>query len=200
MKVVDDEQRARRKQREELAHEMAREHRQVARVLGAEARQLVERPRPPAREIRRGERQIVEERPGVGVAGVGLEPDAVQLARDDIACDQRRLARAGRTGDPDDRMRARVVEAREQPLALLYVVEPRPAELGERCVGRLLGARPRHRPIGERVRRGAGPTSVRSARPLGRQASPRALRDRPLAWPAARSSSPRASRSDSSRA
>src|SRR5205807_44605 len=69
---------------------------------------------------------------GGGVRGVGLKPDTIQFARNDVAADERRFARARRTGDPRNGMRAQRVDPREQPLALQYVVEPRTTELGKR--------------------------------------------------------------------
>ena len=74
----------------------------------------------------------MKERARIGIAGVGLEPDAVLLARRDITTDQRRFARTRRAGNPEDRMRAQRVDPREQPLALQDVIEARTAELGKR--------------------------------------------------------------------
>jgi hypothetical protein len=42
----------------------------------------------------------VEECAGIGISGVGLKPDTGRLARFDVACNQRRLARARRARDP----------------------------------------------------------------------------------------------------
>jgi hypothetical protein len=144
MKVVDDEHRLRREQREERAQESPRERSQLGRVLGAEARQRRERLRLRVHDVGCGDRQVMEERSGIGVSGVGLEPDTGRFARLDVARDQRRLAGAGGTGDPDDRMLARSVEPREQPLSPQHVVKAWPAELRERD-RRRRGRGPRHR-------------------------------------------------------
>jgi hypothetical protein len=143
VEVVDDEHRARREQREERAQEAAREAREVGRVFGAEARQAGEALRARRQQLRGGERQVVKERAGIGIAGIGLEPDAGRLARIEVARDERRLACAGRPGDPYDRVRARGVEPLEQALAPQHVVEPRAAEFCKRD-GSGVGGLPRH--------------------------------------------------------
>jgi hypothetical protein len=122
VKIVDDEQRARRKEGEELAQKTPGERGQVAAVVRGEHRQRGGVLRAPYRQIGGGSAQIVKERGRVGVALVGLEPDAGQLARLDVARDEGRLAGARRTRNPDDRMRAMLVEQPEQALALLDVV------------------------------------------------------------------------------
>ena len=65
----------------------------------------------------------MEERTGVRVAGVGLKPDARDLARLDVARDQRRFACAGWPGDEDDRMLARCIEA-----AFRFLLDREPKE------------------------------------------------------------------------
>ena len=132
VKVVDDNECVRREQCEECAQEPSRERRQFGRVLGAETRQCRALFRLRAHDVRGRLRQIVEECAGIGISGVGLKPDTGRLARFDVACNQRRLARARRARDPDDRVLARRIEPREQPLAPQHVVQARTTEFSER--------------------------------------------------------------------
>ena len=132
MEIVDDEHGAGRKERKESAHEPPRERRQIGQVFGAESGQFGNTLGPRAGKIGCGESQVVKQRSRIGVTGVGLEPDPLQLARNDIAADERRFARARGTRDPNERMSAQRVDAREQSLALQDVVEPRTTELGKR--------------------------------------------------------------------
>ena len=178
------------KQREELAHEAPRERRQVARVLRGEHGQRRGFARPAARQVRRRRAQVVEERRRVGVARIGLEPQPGQLARLDVACDERGLARARRPGDPQDGMRAALVEQSEQALTLLDVVQPRPAELGERGDGRRAAGGPRHQRIGRTGERASMRLASASTRDATSSISSRRRR----------ASTPRARRPASSRA
>src|SRR6266545_2114371 len=65
------------------------------------------------------------------LADVDLIPQVTQAARVEIARDERRLARARRCADPDDRARERLIEQSEQARTRERVVQARPGELGE---------------------------------------------------------------------
>src|SRR5204863_4862117 len=67
----------------------------------------------------------------IGIPTVGLIPDVGQIARLEVACDQRRLARAGGRRYPDDRARRGFVEEREQARPRQRIVKLGPRQFGE---------------------------------------------------------------------
>ena len=154
LEIVEDDDAGIRQHGKEVAEETPREASQVLLRLG-EHRQ---RSRRLARDLRRGGAHVMDEGSRVGVAAVRLIPDMRQIARLEVACDQRRLARAGRRRYPDDRARRGFVEEREQARPRQRVVELGPRQFGESgranghgCGGRYkratilpLGQKPRH--------------------------------------------------------
>ncbi len=67
----------------------------------------------------------------IGIADIDLIPEVTELARLEIACDERGLARTGRRTHPDDRARGRFVEERVEARPRDRVVELWPREFGE---------------------------------------------------------------------
>src|SRR5436190_1134870 len=75
------------------------------------------------------DRQIMEERGDIGIAGVDLVPEGLPLPRFEVAGDKCRLARSGRAGDPDGGPMQAIVEQREQALARDCAEHPRSRQL-----------------------------------------------------------------------
>ena len=105
------------------------ERRKPGEILGCQQRQSVRRA---LLMLGGGEPEIVVEGRDVGVAFVDLVPQRTQLATLDIACDQRRLARARWTGHPDHRPLAPAVEHLEQAIARQDAGQSGPRGLAER--------------------------------------------------------------------
>jgi hypothetical protein len=110
VEVVEDGDARVRQQREEVAEEAADESREILLRLRDEMRQ---RRRRLARELLRGDAEVMHEGRRIGIAGVVLVPEVPQAARLEPARDERGLAGAWRGAHPDDRSRRRFVEKRE---------------------------------------------------------------------------------------
>jgi hypothetical protein len=83
MAVVENDHGSRRQTRKEGAKIAAGEIGQIGEIFRGKSQQGR---RMPAARLRRGKCQIVEERRGIGVAGIDVVPDARQAPRFKVAC------------------------------------------------------------------------------------------------------------------
>jgi hypothetical protein len=128
LEIIENDDAGIRQHGEEVPEESPCEAGQVLLRFGREQRQGGRRL---AGDLRCGGAHVMDECGRVGIADVSLVPDVRQIARLEVACDQRRLARAGRSRYPDDRARRCFVEEREQPRPWQRVVELGPRQFGE---------------------------------------------------------------------
>ena len=167
VEVVEDHDARMGQDREEVAEEGTGEARQVLLGLRGEMGQYR---RGLADELLRRDAEVVHEGRRVGVADVALVPEVTQPARLEVARDERRLARAGRGGYPDDRARRRLIEAREKTRPRECVVQLGPGQFGERRAdGQVATGRAQGRPVAARLARAELPLRTTTC-PGGRDA------------------------------